>query len=80
MNKWNRANHRQNHIGKHGSVCFPTDTGRQIHFLAGHSTKTQDKYSLELLTKMTLKVPKWASYIFDLTLLEKLWQVLKMVV
>ena len=39
--KQNRAKQRQNPRGKPGSVCFPTDTGRQIHLLAGHLPKTQ---------------------------------------
>jgi hypothetical protein len=30
-NKLNRVKHRQNPRGKLGSVCFPTDLGRQIH-------------------------------------------------
>ena len=34
-NKLNRAKHRQNPKGKPGSVCFPTDTGRQIHNSSG---------------------------------------------
>jgi hypothetical protein len=34
-NKWNRAKHRQNPKGTPGSVCFPTNTGRQIHLSAG---------------------------------------------
>jgi hypothetical protein len=34
-NKRNRAKHRQNPRGKHGSVCFPTDTGIQLHLSAG---------------------------------------------
>jgi hypothetical protein len=33
--KWNRAKHRQNPRGKPGSVCFPTDTGRQMYLSAG---------------------------------------------
>jgi hypothetical protein len=33
--KWNGDKHRQNPTGKPGSVCFPIDTGRQIHLSAG---------------------------------------------
>ena len=32
---------RQNHRGKLCLVCFPTDTGRQIHLSAGQLPKTQ---------------------------------------
>jgi hypothetical protein len=35
-NKWNGAKHRQNPRGKPASLCFPTDTRRQIHLSAGH--------------------------------------------
>ena len=34
-NEWNGAKHRQNPRGKPSSVCFPTDTGRQINLSAG---------------------------------------------
>ena len=40
-NKLNTANHSQNPRGKPGSVCFPTDTGRQIHLSAGQKPETQ---------------------------------------
>jgi hypothetical protein len=30
-----KLKHRQNPRRKPGSVCFPTDTGRQIHLSAG---------------------------------------------
>ena len=39
--KLNKAKHRQNPRGKPGSVCFPTDTGRQIQLSAGQKPKTQ---------------------------------------
>ena len=38
------------------------------------------KYTLELLTKITLNVPEWSSHSFDLNRLENLWQVFKMAV
>ena len=34
-NKLNRAKHMQNERGKPGSVCYPTDTVRQIHLSVG---------------------------------------------
>jgi hypothetical protein len=34
-NKWNRTKHWQNPRGKPGSVCFPTNTGMQIHLSEG---------------------------------------------
>ena len=35
-----------------------------------HNLKHKGKYTLELLAKTTLKVPKWPSYSFDLHLIE----------
>ena len=40
--------------------------------------KHKDKSTVELLTKMTLNVPEWHSYHFDLNLIENLWQDLNM--
>ena len=41
INKRNKAKHRQKSRGELGSVCFPTDTGRQIHLSALPKTQGQ---------------------------------------
>ena len=78
--KFNDTKNRLNPRLKPGSVCFPTDTGRQIHHSQDNNLKHKAKYILELLIKTTLNVPEWPSYSLDLNLLENLWQDLKMTV
>ena len=59
--------------------AFQQTLGDKSTFQHDNNLKHQAKYALELLTKMTLNVPAWRSYSFDLNLLEHLWQDLKMV-
>ena len=40
-NKRNTAKNRQNPRQKSGSVCFPTETGTQIHLSAGPKAQGQ---------------------------------------
>ena len=54
--------------------------GEEFTVQQGNNLKHKAKSTLELRTKKTVNVPEWASYIFDLNLLENLWQDLKMVV
>jgi hypothetical protein len=72
--KLNGARHRQNPRGKSVSVCLTPDTGR---FQQDYNLKHKAKYTLELLTKKIVNVPDWPGYIFDLNILENIWQDLK---
>ena len=79
--KQNRAKYRQNPRRKPGSACFTTDTGREKYiFQQDNNLKHKGKYTLEFLTKMTLNVPEWPGYSFDLNRLENLGQDLKIAV
>ena len=58
--------------------AFQQTLGDKFTFQQDNNLKHNVKYTLELLTKMTLNVPEWPS--FDLNRLENLWQDLKLVV
>ena len=60
--------------------AFYQTLGDEFSFQQDNNLKRKAKSTLELLTKMTLNVPEWLSYSFDINLLENLWQDLKMVV
>ena len=49
-------------------------------FQQDNNLKHKAKYTLVLLTKMTLNVPEWPRYSFDLNWRENLWQDLKIAV
>uniref|UniRef100_A0AAZ3R042 Transposase n=1 Tax=Oncorhynchus tshawytscha TaxID=74940 RepID=A0AAZ3R042_ONCTS len=53
--------------------AFPQTLGDKFTFQKDNNPKHKAKYTLELLTKMTLNVPEWPSYSFDLNQLENLW-------
>jgi hypothetical protein len=57
-----------------------TRLGDKFTFQQDNNQKHMAKYTLELLTKITLNVPEWSSHSFDLNRLENLWQVFKMAV
>jgi hypothetical protein len=59
---------------------FQQTLGDEFTFQQDNNLKHKAKYTLELLTKLTLNVPKWPSYSFVLNCLENLWQDLKMAV
>ena len=52
--------------------------GDEFTFQQDNNLKQKAKYTLEMLTKTTLNVPKWPSYSFNINWLENLWQDLKM--
>jgi hypothetical protein len=52
---------------------FQKTLGEKFTFQQDNNLKHKAKYTLELLTKMTLNVPEWPSYSFDLNLLVNLW-------
>ena len=60
--------------------AFQQTLGDKLIFQQDNNLKHKAKYTLELLTKMTLNIPEWPSYSFDLNRLENLWQELKMAV
>uniref|UniRef100_A0AAZ3SGP1 Uncharacterized protein n=1 Tax=Oncorhynchus tshawytscha TaxID=74940 RepID=A0AAZ3SGP1_ONCTS len=60
--------------------AFHQTLGDEFTFQKDNNIKLKVKSKLELLTKKTVNVLEWASYSFDLNLLENLWQDLKMVV
>ena len=59
---------------------FHQTLGESLTFQQDNNLKHKAKSTLELLTKMTVNVPEWPSYSFDLNLLKNLWQDLKMAV
>ena len=59
---------------------FQHTPGDKFTFQQDNNLKHMDKYTLELLTKMTLNVLEWPGYSFDLNWLENLCQDLKMAV
>jgi hypothetical protein len=60
--------------------AFHQTLGDISTFHQDNNLKHNVKYTLELLTKMTLNVPEWPSYSFDLNRHENIWQDMKMVV
>uniref|UniRef100_A0AAZ3S6B0 Transposable element Tc1 transposase n=1 Tax=Oncorhynchus tshawytscha TaxID=74940 RepID=A0AAZ3S6B0_ONCTS len=54
--------------------AFQQTLGDKFTFQKDNNLKYKTKYTLELLTKITLNVPEWPSYSFDLNRLENLWQ------
>ena len=53
--------------------AFQETLGDKFTFHKDNYLKYKAKYTLELLTKMTLNVLEWPSYSFDLNRLENLW-------
>ena len=66
--------HKRNRRGKPGSVCFPTDTGRQIHLSAG-----QGQIYTGVAYQDDTEYSRVA-YSFELNRFEKLWHDFKMAV
>ena len=60
--------------------AFQQTLGDKFTFQQDSNLKHKAKYTLELFTKMTLNVPEWPNYSFDLKWLENLWQDLQMAV
>ena len=54
--------------------------GDEFTFQQDNNLKHKAKSTLKLLTKKTVNVPEWTSFIFDLKLLENLCQDLEIVV
>ena len=46
--------------------AFQQRLGDKFTFQQDNNLKHMDKYTLQLLTKMTLNVPEWPSYSFNL--------------
>ena len=46
--------------------AFQQTLGDKFNFQQDNNLQHKAKYTLELLTKMTLNVPEWPSYRFDL--------------
>jgi hypothetical protein len=76
--KRNKAKHKQNTRGNLVQSAFQQTLGDKFIFQQDNYLK--HKYTLELLTKMTLNVPELPNYGFDLNRLENLWQDLKIAV
>ena len=60
--------------------AFQQRLGDKFNFQQDNNLKHKAKYTLQLLTKMSLNVPEWSSCGFDLNWLEDLLRDLKMVV
>ena len=60
--------------------AFQNTLGDKVTFQQDKNLKHKAKYTLEMLTKTTLKVPEWPSYSLDLNCLPNVWQDLKMAV
>ena len=60
--------------------AFQHTQGDEFTFQQDNNLQQKAKYILVLLTKMTLNVPDWPSYSFDLNQLKNVWQDLKMAV
>jgi hypothetical protein len=46
--------------------AFQQTLGDKCNYQEDNNLKQKAKHTLELLTKMTMNVPEWASYSFDL--------------
>ena len=60
--------------------AFQQTLGDKFTFQQQNNLKGKAKFTMELLTNMTLNIPEWPTYSFDLNQLENLWLDLKMVV
>ena len=60
--------------------AFQQTLGDRFTFQQDNNLKHKDKYTLELFTKMTLNIPEWPSYGFDLNRLENIRQDMKIAV
>jgi hypothetical protein len=76
-NKWNTAKHRLNPRENLVQSAFHQTLGHPFTFQQDNNLKHKAKSTLELITKTTLNVPEWRSYILDLNQLENLWQDMK---
>ena len=73
-NKWNTAISTGKNLEENLVVCFLYQTlSDEFTFQQDNNLKHKAKYTLELLTKVTLNALEWLSYSFDLNLLEDLW-------